>query len=96
MKNTIYNLLPDEFIIFDTEFTAWKNSNKNNWKNKNEYKELVQIGALKVKKTNNTLKIIDKLNIYIKPEINQELSTYFKNLTGISQLTIEKKSVSFL
>ena len=96
METSIYNLLPDEFIIFDTEFTSWKNSIKNNWKNKNEYKELVQIGALKVKKTKKTLKIVDKLNIYIKPEINPILSDYFKNLTGISQSIIEKKGISFL
>jgi len=45
----------DEFIIFDTEFTSWKGSQERNWKNSpdpnlTEYKELVMIGAIKVKK----------------------------------------------
>ena len=40
--------LPNEFIIFDTEYTSWEGSLKRNWSNKNEYKELVAIGALHV------------------------------------------------
>ena len=36
-------------IIFDTEYTANKNSMKRKWKG--EHKEIIQIGALKIRKT---------------------------------------------
>ena len=44
------DLLPDTFIILDTEYTSWKGSQERNWSRKNEYKELVQIAAIKIKK----------------------------------------------
>ena len=92
------NKFPKNFIIFDTEFTAWKGSNNRNWSKKNEYKELVQIGALKIEKINKNskqkLKIVDKLSIFIKPKINPILSEYFIELTGITQKYIENKGVS--
>ena len=94
MKN-FFDLLPEKFIIFDTEYTAWEGSQERNWSRDNEYMELVQIGALKVIKTDTTIKIVKKFNIYIKPKKNPELSEYFINLTGITQNTIDEKAVTF-
>lgn len=94
MKN-FFDLLPEKFIIFDTEYTAWEGSQERNWSDDDEYMELVQIGALKVIKTDTTIKIVKKINIYIKPKKNPELSEYFINLTGITQNTIDKKAVTF-
>lgn len=85
--NTIKNL-PNNFILFDTEFTSWNKSIENNWSKVGEYRELVQIGAIKVKKVNNILFTEDRLSIYVKPTINEALSEYFINLTGITQETI--------
>ena len=68
---------------------------KRNWSGPNEEKELVQIGALKVKKFGKTIKIIDKFNIYIKPIINPKLSSYFINLTNINQKKIDEEGISF-
>ena len=65
------------YILFDTEFTAWEGSQKRNWSNDNEYREIIQISALKIKNS----KILDKLNIYVKPCINKILSDYIINLT---------------
>jgi hypothetical protein len=72
----------NEFILWDTEYTSWKGSQERNWKKTKksditEYKELVMIGAIKVKKIGNTLKIIDNKKIYIKPTYNPILSDYF-------------------
>ena len=89
------NSLPKTFVIFDTEFTAWLGSQQRNWSLPTEEKELVQIGALKIKKLKTTIKIIEKFNIYIKPTINPELSSYFINLTNIDQATIDTQGVSF-
>lgn len=89
------NNLPDYFIIFDTEYTAWEESQKNNWNKQNEYMELVQIGALKIRKKKNKLEILDKISILIKPKINPILSKYFINLTQITQNELNNNSYSF-
>lgn len=79
-----------KFIVFDTEFTSWEGSLKNNWNRENEHRELVQIAAYKL--DNN--KIIDSLDMYIKPNINCELSEYFVNLTGITNEKIKKDGIN--
>ena len=64
-----------KYIVFDTEFTSWEGSMENNWSREGEHRELVQIGALKISDG----KIIDKLDILVKPQINPILSDYFEN-----------------
>jgi DNA polymerase III epsilon subunit-like protein len=80
-----------KYIVFDTEFTAWEGSQERNWNGENEFMELVQIGAIKV----DNKKIVDILDIYIKPTINPILSDYFINLTGITNQKINKEGISF-
>lgn len=87
----LYNSIIMKHILFDTEFTAWKNSKKNNWSNANEYREIIQISALKI----NNGKIIETLNIYVKPIINKKLSKYITNLTGITNYKINKYGIDF-
>ena len=89
MENTLKRILPNEFIIFDTEFTAWKGSQERKWSGKNEYMELVQIGALKIKKKNNRLEIVEIFSVFIKPTNNPVLSQYFINLTNITQKQVD-------
>lgn len=93
---SLYNKLPNEFIIFDTEFTAWEGSMQRNWNKDYEKKELVQISGLKIKKIDNSLRVIDTINIFIKPKVNPVLSKYFIDLTGITQRLIESYGVHFL
>lgn len=81
-------------VLFDTEFTAWEGSMKRNWSKKNEYKELVQLAALKVK-MGKKIEIIDELNIIIKPVKNPVLSQYFIDLTGITNNDVKNKGVLF-
>tara|TARA_B100000989_G_scaffold261428_1_gene212464 strand:- start:146 stop:817 length:672 start_codon:yes stop_codon:yes gene_type:complete len=95
MNNKFFDKLPDTFIIFDTEFTAWEGSQERKWKGVNEYRELVQISAIRVKKKGNTIAITKKLNLYALPRINPMLSDYFINLTGITQETLFKKAKPF-
>ena len=57
------NIIMKKYIVFDTEYTAWKNSLQTNWSRQNEYKELVQISAIKV---NNS--IIEKFENFEKIE----------------------------
>lgn len=90
-----FERLPDTFIIFDTEFTAWDGSMQREWSGKNEHREIVQISAFKIKKKKNNIAITKKLNIYILPRINRNLSDYFIELTGITQEIIDKKGLQF-
>lgn len=80
-----------KYILFDTEFTAWKNSLKTNWSKPNEYREIIQIAAFKI----NDGKIVETLNIYVKPNINKKLSRFITNLTGITNYKINKYGISF-
>ena len=80
-----------KYILFDTEYTAWKNSLKTNWSKEGQYKEIIQISALKI----NNNKIIDNLNLYVKPVKNPKLSTYIIRLTGITNNKLKKDGISF-
>lgn len=82
--------LEKRFIIYDTEFTAWPGSQERNWNLPNEHRELVAIGALKIKKENNKYIIDNSLKILFVPRINNILSDYFVNLTSITNNEINK------
>ena len=77
------------FAIIDLEWTSWKNSLKRNWSLEWEHREIIQIGTIKC----NNEKIIRKKNIYIKPKLNKELSSYVQILTGITQHKINTQSI---
>ena len=57
----------------------------------NEHREIIQISAYKIQ----NYKVIDTLNIYVKPNINKKLSKYITNLTGITNNKINKYGLSF-
>ena len=88
-------MISKTFILFDTEFTAWKGSQLRNWSLYWEHKELISISALKIKQIKNKLEIIDKFNCYIQPRINKQLSDYIIDLTGITQQKIDIQGVDF-
>lgn len=85
--------LPEKIIIFDTEYTAWPGSNERDWDGPNEYREIVQIGAILI----DTKKFIelDSFDLLIKPVKNPMLSDYFINLTGITQKDIDQKGIYY-
>lgn len=80
-------------IIFDTESTTWEGAMDRGWTGENEYREIVQIGALKVDWPSG--EITDSLNILVQPKINPQLSSFFQALTHISQDQVDKDGVSF-
>jgi inhibitor of KinA sporulation pathway (predicted exonuclease) len=84
--------LPPQFILFDTEYTAWEGSRESDWKKPGQYKEIIQIGALKVEGA--TLAEKGEFSIFVKPVKNPELSDFITNLTGITQEVVDSKGVS--
>lgn len=84
-------MLPHTFVIFDTEFTAWKGSHERGWSAPGEHREIIQIGAVQVR----ALEEVDSYSVLVAPRINPELSQYITELTGITQHMVEMDGVSF-
>ncbi len=96
-KATSVNLwcggLPEKIVIYDTEYTSWEGAQARNWNGPNEFKEIVQIGALLI--GTKTLEILDTKVIFVRPKKNPVLSEYFIELTGISQEDVETRGIDF-
>jgi len=78
--------------VFDLEFTAWECSMAGHWLRPGEFKEVVQIGAVRLDKD---FRILDEFEILVRPRINPMLSDYFENLTGIGNALLMMKGVDF-
>jgi inhibitor of KinA sporulation pathway (predicted exonuclease) len=78
--------------VFDLEFTAWECSMAGHWLKPGEFKEVVQIGAVRL---DAQFRILDEFEILVRPRINSALSPYFENLTGIGNALLLMKGVDF-
>lgn len=85
--------LPDTFVLYDLEWTSWDGAAKRHWSGPNEYREVVQIGAIRV--DGRTLEELDSLTLFVRPRMNHRLSVYFMELTGISQENVDRDGVLF-
>jgi len=84
--------LPEEFVLYDTEYTAWEGSQARQWTGEGEHREIVQIGALKV---SSDLRELDHFACFVKPSINPIFSEYFIELTGIKQNQVDESGLEF-
>lgn len=78
------------WIVYDLEFTSWEGAQARDWSGPNEFREIVQIGAVLV---DEKLQELDYLDLLVWPLRNPILSTYFTELTGISQAHLEQSAV---
>lgn len=69
-------------VLFDLEYTAWEGSLAARWLRPGEFREVVQIGAVKIDAV--TLDPVADFETLIRPRINKSLSAYFETLTGIT------------
>lgn len=78
------------YIVLDLEFNQAFDFEKNKTINiiPSCRFEIIQIGAVKLDKNFN---IIDKLNLYIKPNLYKEIHPYVKKITGITKDFLEDK-----
>jgi inhibitor of KinA sporulation pathway (predicted exonuclease) len=81
-------------IIFDLEFTAWAGSLENRWLRPGEFKEVVQIGAIRVDAE--TFEEIAPFDALVRPRINPTISDYLEMLTGITNAAIAERGTDFL
>jgi inhibitor of KinA sporulation pathway (predicted exonuclease) len=75
-------------IVIDLEYTAWEGSLEANWGRPGEFREIVQIGAIKLETA--SLGEVSSFNRLVRPQINPTLSEYFVRLTGITNDQISK------
>ena len=76
--------------IFDLEFTSWEGSLQREWSGKNEHREIVEIGVVKLDLLNWRV-TGEEYRRLVKPRVNPQLSEYFTNLTQISQKEVTIK-----
>ncbi len=80
-------------VFYDTEFTTWPGALESNWGAPGQYREIVQIGAIRFNL--NTLEEEDEFDILVRPVKNSALSDFFTELTGITQKEVDEKGVSY-
>jgi inhibitor of KinA sporulation pathway (predicted exonuclease) len=80
-------------VLFDTEFTAWPGSMASRWLAPGEFREIVQIGAVKIDAKN--LEPVAEFEILVRPRFNSILSDYFVALTGITNEAVKARGVDF-
>ena len=84
-----------DIVILDAEWTAWEGSMQRDWSGEGEYREIVQISAVKIYDLE-TLHNSKLFSVFTKPTINPKLSEYFINLTGINQQQLELIGINFI
>jgi inhibitor of KinA sporulation pathway (predicted exonuclease) len=79
--------------VFDLEFTAWECSMASHWLRPGEFKEVIQIGAVRL--AADTFETLDEFEILVRPRINSALSPYLEKLTGITSEKLALRGVDF-
>jgi inhibitor of KinA sporulation pathway (predicted exonuclease) len=79
-------------VVYDLEFTAWDGSMARRWLGPGEYKEVVQIGAVKV---TSAFSPIERFDCLVRPRLNPVLSDYFEKLTGVTNAAVAGRGVDF-
>ena len=86
-------VLHASLTVFDLEYTAWECSMARHWLEPGQYREVVQIGAVKL--DGRDLKALDEFDLLVLPRINPVLSPYFEQLTGIGNDDVVARGVDF-
>jgi len=79
-------------VVYDLEFTAWEGSMATRWLRPGEFKEVVQIGAVKVDAEFTPGEMLD---VVVRPRLNPVLSSFLEQLTGITNEEVRKRGIDF-
>jgi inhibitor of KinA sporulation pathway (predicted exonuclease) len=85
--------IPAEVVVYDLEFTAWEGSMAERWLRPGQFREVTQIGAVRLDTT--TLEERAIFEALVKPRFNPVLSAYFERLTGISNARMQAHGIDF-
>ena len=81
-----------EMVVFDLEWTAWEGSLARNWSGPGEYREVIQIGAVRLDAAGfDLLAVLDRL---VLPVRNPVLSDYIMKLSGLTNERMQAEGVS--
>jgi inhibitor of KinA sporulation pathway (predicted exonuclease) len=83
----------NDIVFYDTEFTTWEGAMQRDWSGPGEYRELVQIGAVRFDL--GTLEEKEEFLVLAKPVKNPVLSDYFVQLTGITNEEVAELGLPF-
>ena len=78
---TCLNIIVLNFIVYDLEATCWKGAPPN------DVQEIIEIGAIKL---NGFGEELGSFNKFVRPKVNQALSAFCKELTGIDQQQVDR------
>jgi len=81
-----------EAVIYDLEFTTWPGAHERSWTEKDEYREIIRIGAISIDL--DSLQEVEALDIYVKPSVNPILSDYCARLTDITNEQIQAEGIA--
>jgi inhibitor of KinA sporulation pathway (predicted exonuclease) len=82
------------FVIYDLEYTTWEGAQSRDWTGPGEFREIVQMGALRV--SNEDLLVEAEFEVLVEPRRNPDVSDFFEQLTGVSNSDIKERGVDYL
>lgn len=80
-----------EAVIYDLEWTTWSVALERSWSEKDEYREIIRIGAISIDL--DSLQEIAALDVFVKPSVNPILSNYCAKLTDITDEQIQAEGI---
>jgi inhibitor of KinA sporulation pathway (predicted exonuclease) len=81
-------------VLFDLEFTAWEGSLAGGWSRPGEWREVIQIGAVRLG-PGPELAEQASFSCLVRPQRNPQLSDYITALTGITQHAVDAHGLAF-
>ena len=94
MPDTLKDVVPASgvIVIADLEYTSWEGVQESGWSAPGQFREIVQIGAVRVDAGNDFAELAS-FSVLVRPMINPELSAYFVDLTGITSAEVAQAGV---
>jgi len=92
MQHGMIELPAGDFVIADLEYTSWEGALEWGWNRPGEFREIVQIGAVKVARADG-LRETASFMVFVRPSLNPDLSDYFTRLTGITNADVARAGV---
>src|SRR6185436_5230646 len=81
------------FVVYDLEFTSWPGAQDRGWTGPGEFREIVQIGALRIDPA--SMDVVGEFDALVRPVRNPELSEFFMDLTGITREELAARGQDF-